>query len=149
VLSLSEGREENATERHRSPGPLGRLFSRSLQALISMRLVSLILRPTSPKVREEQEIYVADVTPLNKMLLRPALLGFVGSVAILAGASQPNSPFTLKLPGAWWFGIPASPSGPADRGTGTVALPRRLRRLRRDVVDAAGLVRRDPAGVRG
>lgn len=38
------------------------------------------------------------------------LLGFVASCAILAGASQPNSPFTLKsVPGAWWFGIPTPP----------------------------------------
>ena len=118
MLSLSEGREENATAGHRSPRrSLASLFA-SLQALISMRLVSLILRPTSLKVREEQEIYVADVTPLNKMLLRPALLGFVGSLAILAGASQQNSPFTLKLPGAWWFGIPASHPAPQIGGPG-------------------------------
>ncbi|HEY5274143.1 MAG TPA: polyprenol phosphomannose-dependent alpha 1,6 mannosyltransferase MptB [Acidimicrobiales bacterium] len=118
MLSLSEGPEENATVRHRSPGRS--LFSPliSLRALISMRLVSLLLRPTSLKARDDQEIYVADVTPLNKLLCRPALLGFVGSVAILAGASQQNSPFTLKLPGAWWFGIPASHPAPQIGGPG-------------------------------
>jgi len=48
---------------------------------------------------------------LGRLLLRPTLLGFVASCAILAGASQPDSPFTLKsVPGAWWFGIPTPPA---------------------------------------
>ncbi|HVB01342.1 MAG TPA: polyprenol phosphomannose-dependent alpha 1,6 mannosyltransferase MptB [Acidimicrobiales bacterium] len=48
---------------------------------------------------------------LGRLLLRPTLLGFFASCAILAGASQPNSPFTLKtVPGAWWFGIPTPPA---------------------------------------
>ncbi len=33
-----------------------------------------------------------------------ALAGFVGELCILAGASQPGSPFTLTGPGAWFFG---------------------------------------------
>ena len=44
----------------------------------------------------------------SRLLLRPALLGFVALVAISAGVSQQRSPFALKLPGAWFFGVPAS-----------------------------------------
>lgn len=42
------------------------------------------------------------------LLVRPAILGFVGLCAIAAGASQPDSPFALKLPGSWFFGVPAA-----------------------------------------
>jgi hypothetical protein len=34
-------------------------------------------------------------------------------VLVVAGAAQPASPFTAKLPGSWWFGAPASPAGAA------------------------------------
>ena len=62
-------------------------------------------------------------TRLAKQLLLPALLGFLGSAAILLGASQVNSPFTVKavhgVP-AWYFGIspttPTSTSSPAGVG---------------------------------
>lgn len=48
---------------------------------------------------------------IGRALLRPTILGFVAAIAIFAGASQPNSPFTLKsVPGAWWFGIPTAPT---------------------------------------
>ncbi len=53
------------------------------------------------------EVYQPGSRQIGKALVRPMLLGFLASCAILAGASQPNSPFTLKsVPGAWWFGIP-------------------------------------------
>jgi alpha-1,6-mannosyltransferase len=42
------------------------------------------------------------------LLLRPAILGFVALSAIVAGSSQQRSPFALKLPGAWFFGVPSS-----------------------------------------
>lgn len=42
------------------------------------------------------------------LLVRPAILGFVALVAIVAGSSQQRSPFALKLPGAWFFGVPQS-----------------------------------------
>ena len=44
----------------------------------------------------------------SRLLVRPAVLGFIAICAIVAGASQPNSPFTLKAPGAWFFGVPSS-----------------------------------------
>ena len=39
-------------------------------------------------------------------LARPTILGFLATTAITIGASQPASPFSLKQPGAWYFGIP-------------------------------------------
>ncbi len=55
---------------------------------------------------EDATPYVPGTTRLGAELLRPAILGFVASVAIVLGASQQNSPFTLKFSGAWIFGIP-------------------------------------------
>ncbi len=57
------------------------------------------------------EDYVPGTHQLRRALLRPTVLGFFASTAIFLGASQPNSPFTLKsVPGAWWFGIPVPPA---------------------------------------
>ena len=39
--------------------------------------------------------------------------GFAGVVLVVAGAAQPASPFTAKLPGSWWFGVPAPSAGAA------------------------------------
>lgn len=62
-------------------------------------------RPDGQSVQYDPSIH-----HLGRLLMRPMLLGFIASVAIFAGASQPNSPFTLKsVPGAWWFGIPTPP----------------------------------------
>lgn len=44
----------------------------------------------------------------SRLLVRPAIMGLVGLSAIAAGASQPDSPFALKLPGSWFFGVPAA-----------------------------------------
>jgi alpha-1,6-mannosyltransferase len=52
----------------------------------------------------------ADTT---RLLVRPALLGFVAVTAITLGASQQRSPFKLGLPGAWFFGVPASGASPS------------------------------------
>ncbi|MFC0081397.1 polyprenol phosphomannose-dependent alpha 1,6 mannosyltransferase MptB [Aciditerrimonas ferrireducens] len=51
-----------------------------------------------------------------RLLVRPALLGLVGLCAIAAGASQPSSPFALKLPGSWFFGVPSPGSHPSTTG---------------------------------
>jgi hypothetical protein len=56
---------------------------------------------------ERVERYVAGTTPIARLLAPPAALGFLASLAIFLGATQQNSPFTLKLPGSWYFGIPA------------------------------------------
>jgi hypothetical protein len=42
--------------------------------------------------------------------------GFVGAVLVVVGAAQATSPFTSKLPGSWWFGVPA-PSAGTSAGT--------------------------------
>jgi hypothetical protein len=56
------------------------------------------------------ESYMPGTHQIRRALLRPTILGFIASTAIFLGASQPNSPFTLKtVPGAWWFGIPTPP----------------------------------------
>ncbi|HVX21724.1 MAG TPA: polyprenol phosphomannose-dependent alpha 1,6 mannosyltransferase MptB [Acidimicrobiales bacterium] len=39
------------------------------------------------------------------------LLGVAGSVAVVAGAARPGSPFGTQLPGAWYFGTAAGAGG--------------------------------------
>lgn len=39
----------------------------------------------------------------------PLAVGFLGSILVLLGTIQPNSPFTSKIPGSWFFGVPANP----------------------------------------
>src|SRR5271156_5711724 len=48
----------------------------------------------------------------SRLLVRPAILGFIAVSAITVGASQQWSPFVLKLPGAWFFGVPAVGANP-------------------------------------
>ncbi|HEY5250424.1 MAG TPA: polyprenol phosphomannose-dependent alpha 1,6 mannosyltransferase MptB [Acidimicrobiales bacterium] len=65
----------------------------------------------------------ADVSPDTseddwRLLLRPAILGFLAICAITAGVAQGGSPFTLKLPGAWFFGIPTTTAGQKHATTG-------------------------------
>ncbi len=57
----------------------------------------------------------------SALLLRPAILGFVALSAIVAGSSQQRSPFALKLPGAWFFGVPSS-TGAGSRQEELLAL---------------------------
>ncbi len=45
-----------------------------------------------------------------QLLKRPAILGLLAVTAISVGGSLPSSPFSLKLPGAWFFGVPAAGS---------------------------------------
>ena len=60
---------------------------------------------------------VVEVDPENaametpfRLLVRSAVLGFLAICAISVGSSLPASPYTLKLPGAWFFGVPAAGS---------------------------------------
>jgi hypothetical protein len=67
----------------------------------------------------ELEPYEAGVTRLGPLLARPAILGFVGVLALVIGASQPTSPFTLtSVPGSWFFGIPQTPAVLGSSTTG-------------------------------
>lgn len=52
----------------------------------------------------------------SKLLLRPAILGFLAVTAITAGVSQQRSPFVLKEPGAWFFGVPAQGTPASSHG---------------------------------
>jgi alpha-1,6-mannosyltransferase len=57
-------------------------------------------------------LVAADVSPDptgdgSRVLVRPAILGFIAIVAITAGVAQGQSPFVSKAPGAWFFGVPA------------------------------------------
>jgi hypothetical protein len=54
-----------------------------------------------------------DLDRATPSLARPAILGFLATTAITIGASQPASPFSLKQPDAWFFGIP-DPGGHAE-----------------------------------
>src|SRR5438105_14266430 len=58
-------------------------------------------RPDDTDVRGD-----VDPDEESTSLVRPAILGFLATTAITIGASQPASPFSLKQPGAWFFGIP-------------------------------------------
>jgi len=55
----------------------------------------------------------ADPADASNLLLRPAVLGFLALVAISVGVSQQRSPFALKLPGAWFFGVPSAGTPPS------------------------------------
>ena len=48
------------------------------------------------------------VRPAPIRLWGVALAGALGTAAVTVGASQEASPFTLKMPGAWLFGVPSS-----------------------------------------
>ncbi len=64
----------------------------------------------------------------SRLLVRPAILGFIAVTAIMLGSIPQGSPFDLKLPGAWFFGVPpvgttaspnstSSPSSPCTAGS--------------------------------
>jgi alpha-1,6-mannosyltransferase len=44
----------------------------------------------------------------------PAVAGVAGLALVVAGTALPSSPFTTKLAGAWFFGIPGPGSVPGD-----------------------------------
>ena len=56
-------------------------------------------------------------TPAPVRLLRTALLGFVGTAAVVVGSLMGGQSFETHLPGAWFFGMPGGPFG----GIGTNA----------------------------
>ena len=60
----------------------------------------------------------------SRLLVRPAVLGFVAITAITLGVCQQRSPFALKLPGAWFLGVPdqGAAASPHDLLLGLVAV---------------------------
>lgn len=96
-------RARAAQARQRARDELARLGDTALgrRARSAAAAVGARLRPDPVP-----EPYVPGVTPLRQLLLRPAVLGFLGSLAVFAGATQSDSPFTSKGIGAWYFGVP-------------------------------------------
>jgi hypothetical protein len=43
------------------------------------------------------------------MHVNPISTGFIGSLLVLVGSLQPNSPFTSKIPGSWYLGVDPAP----------------------------------------
>ncbi len=41
--------------------------------------------------------------------IEPVVIGSFGSVLVLVGSLQHNSPFTSKIPGSWYLGVPSTP----------------------------------------
>ena len=67
---------------------------------------------TAPQPDDEAGPVETDPRALARRLARPVAWGLLATVAITYGASQVGSPFTLKLPGAWFFGIPSITTPP-------------------------------------
>ncbi len=57
------------------------------------------------------EAEVVDPAERRRLLVRPAILGFLAVLAVSVGASLPSSPFKLELPGVWFFGVPSTAAG--------------------------------------
>jgi alpha-1,6-mannosyltransferase len=90
------GREQGVDRYAAVPGMALAVVERARMAWLRFKAVPVDAEP-----------YEAGVTPLGRLLWKPAALGFVAVMMILIGASQPTSPFTLtKVPGSWFFGIP-------------------------------------------
>jgi alpha-1,6-mannosyltransferase len=72
------------------------------------------LRPVNAIVRSVQAPVTNDIGS-PRCLIKPAILGFVASLLVAFGASQPGSPFVLQWPNAWFFGVSS-----AGQTTGTI-----------------------------
>jgi alpha-1,6-mannosyltransferase len=77
--------------------------------LLRDRTSELAGRLEARRRRAVRRPYVPGEVSLVRLLGRPAALGTFASLLILLGASLPSSPFTLKIPGAWFFGISPPP----------------------------------------
>ena len=99
----------------RPDGPVARAVHRFDSAAVHAQtaIASAVFRLTRPDAGSaEAQPYVVGETRIGRELRRPALLGFLASVAIFFGVTQSDSPFTKKVVGAWFFGIPpAQPAG--------------------------------------
>jgi alpha-1,6-mannosyltransferase len=65
------------------------------------------LRPVDAIVRFAQAPVTGDVKG-SRFLVGPAVLGFIATLLLTIGVSQPSSPFVLKQTGAWFFGVTQS-----------------------------------------
>ena len=72
-----------------------------------------------PAMRDPQVSQAAEIhRTLRQVPLAVAgATGFVGSLCVLVGVAQSGSPFTSKLPNAWFFGLGTGASGAGQDGT--------------------------------
>lgn len=91
-----------------------------LQARLTAAYDSAVARGRQVRARvmpaddAEKEPAPRDLRGAWPLLKRPAILGFVATFAITLGTAQPSSPFTLKEPGAWFYGIPGITAKPGQ-----------------------------------
>ncbi|MHB1913093.1 MAG: hypothetical protein ACYCTI_13705, partial [Acidimicrobiales bacterium] len=97
---------------HASDRAAGALRRWAMASWAAFGLLTVDGRSDSGQTRAEPE---TDLRRIAARLARPALLGLLSIMAITYGASQFGSPFTLKVPGAWFFGVP-SITTPPGRG---------------------------------
>ncbi len=66
---------------------------------------------TPPEGLAGEGTLVVDPAERRRLVVRPAILGFLAVLAVSIGASLPSSPFKLELPGVWFFGVPSTTAG--------------------------------------
>jgi alpha-1,6-mannosyltransferase len=76
-----------------------------------MELVSPSVTTTSPTPNHGVDSDTPAPPALRLSLARTAILGLVGSMAIVVGAVLGGQSFETDLPGAWFFGMPGGPFG--------------------------------------
>ncbi len=76
-----------------------------------MELVSPSTAPTSMTPMQKTDASAPEQPALRLSVTRTAILGFVGSAAIMIGAVLGGQSFETHLPGAWFFGMPGGPFG--------------------------------------
>ena len=76
-----------------------------------MELVSPSETATATQTPQHVDADAAGQPPRELSVLRTALLGLLGSSAIVVGAVLGGQAFETHLPGAWYFGMPGGPFG--------------------------------------
>jgi len=94
---------------HASDRVAGNLRRWATASWAAFGLLTVDGRSDSGQARAEPE---TDLRRIAGRLARPALLGLLSTMAITYGASQFGSPFSLKVTGAWFFGVPSITTPP-------------------------------------
>ncbi len=76
-----------------------------------MELVPPSATPDAPTVEHDTTVDAPVQTAVRIGLTRTALLGALGTAAIVVGALLGGQSFETHLPGAWFFGMPGGPLG--------------------------------------
>lgn len=97
-------------------------YRRAIRARVDRALAKVAEWDEAARSRWPARVLVApdpvtlDGADADRLLARPALLGFLAIVSIVVGSSFESSPFALKMPGAWFFGVPAGGQSPGQGG---------------------------------